>query len=126
MKKYIVTLLLALGIPLLLSADYASNSSRSSSYDIIGIYKKIDLDNGSKVLDSYGNVEDAEAVFEPSRLDLGRYEAELTKIDTDFYHICGTDYYIETRYCYEYASWEDVILNITTNYGYTRGEVIFF
>ena len=55
----------------------------------------------------------------------GKYKVELTKIDTDFYQICGTDLYIETKYCHEYAVREDAIINITSNYGYTRGEVIF-
>lgn len=69
--------------------------------------------------------QEAKAVFVPTKIDTGKYQVELTKIDTDFYQICGTDLYIETKYCHEYAIREEAILNITSNYGYTRGEVIF-
>lgn len=127
MKRYIGLFLLTLCcIPALVSAERPTEASASSSYDIVGIYKGEELDYGSKVIDSYGNVEEAEMVLVPARYDLGRQEVELTRVDTDYYRICGTSYYIETRYCYEYATREDVIINITSNYGYTRGEVIFF
>ena len=80
-----------------------------------------------KFLSEVANItrKDAKAVFVPTKIDTGKYQVELTKIDTDFYQICGTDLYIETKYCHEYAIREDAILNITSNYGYTRGEVIF-
>ena len=97
----------------------------SSSYDIAGIYEKVELKSGSKVIDAVGSVSDASAVLVPTKVDEGKYEVELTRIDKDFYQICGTSLYIETKYCYEYATWDDAILNITSNYGYTRGEVIF-
>ena len=97
----------------------------SSSYDIAGIYEKVELKSGAKVIDAMGSVSDASAVLVPTKVDEGKYEVELTRIDKDFYQICGTSLYIETKYCYEYATWDDAILNITSNYGYTRGEVIF-
>lgn len=112
-------------VPIFVSASHNTNSAASSSYDIANIYEKVELKDGSKSLDSYGNVKDAKAVFVPTKIDTGKYQVELTKIDTDFYQICGTDLYIETKYCHEYAIREDAILNITSNYGYTRREVIF-
>lgn len=51
---------------------------------------------------------------------------KVTREDSNFYRICGTDIFVETRYCYEYATREEVLLNVTSNYGYTRGEIIFF
>lgn len=141
--KRVLTIIFALGlVPMLLSASkvgYGSTvapsepnatahwgASSSDTYDIIAIYEEVDVDYGSRALDNYGNLVEVKKVFIPAKIDTGRYEVELTRIDTNFYHICGTSYYIETRYCYEYASWEDVLLNITSNYGYVRGEVIFF
>ena len=85
----------------------------------------MELKSGTKVIDAMGSVSDASAVLVPTKVDEGKYEVELTRIDKDYYHICGTSLYIETKYCYEYATWDDAILNITSNYGYTRGEVIF-
>lgn len=110
---------------LILSASTTVSSSKANSYDIAEIYEKVDLKSGSKVLDSYGNVKDAKAVYAPTKIDTGKYEVESTKIDSNFYQIYGTNLYIETKYCYEYATRDEAILNITSNYGYTRGEVIF-
>ena len=112
--------------PLFVSAEHPVQMEvGSSSYDIAGIYEKVELKSGSKVIDAVGSVSDASAVLVPTKVDEGKYEVELTRIDKDFYQICGTSLYIETKYCYEYATWDDAILNITSNYGYTRGEVIF-
>ncbi len=118
-------LLLIVVAPILLSSSTHEATRSSESYDVVCIYEKIDLKSGAKSLDSYGNIKDAKAVFEPTDLDRDKYTVELTRIDSNFYQICGTSLYIETRYCYEYAIREDAILNITSNYGYTRGEVIF-
>lgn len=109
----------------LFTSSSSLSTSQASSYDIAGIYEKVELKSGSKVLDSYGNVKDAKAVYVPTKIDTGKYEVELTRIDSNFYQICGTNLYIETKYCYEYATRDDAILNVTSSYGYTRGEVIF-
>lgn len=110
----------------ILTASTTTTSATADSYDIAGIYEKVELKTGSKVLDSYGNVKEAKAVYVPTKIDTGKYEVELTRIDSNFYQICGTNLYIETKYCYEYATRDDAILNVTSSYGYTRGEVIFW
>ena len=89
------------------------------------VYEAVELKSGSKSIDSYGNVEDAKIVLVPTKLDEGKYSVELTKVDSNFYKIYGTDLYIETRYCYEYVTRDDAVLIIESNYGYTKGEVIF-
>lgn len=109
----------------ILTASTTTTSATADSYDIAGIFEKVELKTGSKVLDSYGNVKEAKAVYVPTKIDTGKYEVELTRIDSNFYQICGTNLYIETKYCYEYATRDDAILNVTSSYGYTRGEVIF-
>lgn len=120
-KFYILTIILYI-----ISSSFTLPSlSEASSYDIAGIYEKVELKDGAKVMNSYGNIKDAKAVYVPTKIDTGKYEIELTKIDSNFYQIYGTNLYIETKYCYEYATRDDAILNITSNYGYTRGEVIF-
>lgn len=110
---------------LILSASTTISNSTANSYDVAGIYEKQELKSGSRVIDSYNDVKDAKYVLIPTKIDTGKYNVELTRIDTNFYQICGTSLVIETKYCHEYANREDVILNITLNYGYTRGEVIF-
>lgn len=123
MNRFLRFASLLLCIPMFLAASNISSSS--TSYDIAGIYEKVELKDGAKGLDSYGNIKDVKAVFVPTKVDTGKYEVELTRIDANFYNICGTSLYIETKYCYEYAIRDDAILSITSNYGYTRGEVIF-
>ena len=110
---------------LILSASTTISNSTANSYDIAGIYEKQELKSGSKVIDSYNDVKDANYVLIPTKVDTGKYEVELTRIDTNFYQIYGTSLVIETKYCHEYVARDDAILSITSNYGYTRGEVIF-
>lgn len=125
MKTLLRVLILAICFPLFVSAK-PKESQDAETYTIYKIYEKIELDNGSKVIDSWGNIEDGEAVFVPTEIDRGRYSVEITRINSNFYQICGTSLYIETKYCYEYATREEVLLNITSTYGYNLGEVIFF
>lgn len=125
MKTLLKILALALCFPLFISAK-SMDSQDSESYTIYKIYEKIELDRGSKVIDSWGNIEDAHAVLVPTEIDRGRYDVEITRISSNLYQICGTSLYIETKYCYEYATREEVLLNITSTYGYDLGEVIFF
>ena len=110
---------------LILSASTTISNSTANSYDIAGIYEKQELKSGSKIIDSYNDVKDAKYVLIPTKVDTGKYEVELTRIDTNFYQIYGTSLVIEKKYCHEYATRDDAILSITSNYGYTRGEVIF-
>lgn len=120
-----ITPLLSLILIVLVSSASSWTSSSTKSYDLAGVYEKVELNAGSKSMDTYGNIEEAKAVFVPTKIDTGKYEVELTRIDSNFYQICGTNLYIETKYCYEYATRDDAILSITSSYGYTRGEVIF-
>lgn len=125
MPKLLKFLSLLLTATLILSASTTISSSQANSYDIAGIYEKQELKSGSKVIDSYNDVKEAKYVLIPTKIDTGKYSVELTRIDSNFYQICGTSIVIETKYCYEYATRDDAVLNITSSYGYTRGEVIF-
>lgn len=127
MFRKIIALISIIGAILIISASTpTSHPSGSNSYDVVCIYEAINIPSGSKALDSYSNIKDVKAVYVPTKVDTGKYTVDITRIDSNFYQICGTELYIETRYCYEYATREEVVLNITSNYGYTRGEVIFF
>ncbi|MBE6336719.1 MAG: hypothetical protein E7066_08630 [Lentimicrobiaceae bacterium] len=125
MKTLLKILALAVCIPLFISAK-PMDSHDTESYTIYKIYEKIELDNGAKVIDSWGNIEEAKAVLVPTEIDCGRYSVEITRISSNFYQICGTSLYIETKYCYEYATREEVLLNVTSTYGYNLGDVLFF
>ncbi|MBO6249592.1 MAG: hypothetical protein J6N54_12340 [Bacteroidales bacterium] len=125
-KFFIVIMSSFIGCLVLTSYSFGGNNSSSDSYDIAGIFEKVEVPDGSKVLISLDGLKETDALFVPSKLETGKYTVEVTKEEQDFYHICDTDLYIETRYCYKYATREEVVLNITSNYGYTKGEIIFF
>ena len=125
MPRLLRFLSLLLTATLILSASTTISSSQANSYDIAGIYEKQELKSGSKVIDSYNDVKDAKYVLIPTKIDTGKYSVELTRIDSNFYQVYGTSIVIETEYCYEYATRDDAVLNITSSYGYTRGEIIF-
>lgn len=104
------------------ASAYAINDSES--YDVAEIYERKDLPSGTKVDTGY-DIEDAKYLYVPTTLDYGRYSVEITRVDSNMYRICGTDIYIETRYCYEYATYDDAILVVESHYGYSKGELIF-
>ena len=111
---------------LLTSSSTTDRLKTSSSYDVICVYESVSVPSGTKALDSWGSLKEVETLYVPTKIDVGKYSVELTRVDSNFYSICGTDYFIETRFCYEYALREEVVLNITSSYGYSRGEVVFF
>lgn len=60
----------------------------------------------------------------PTKVDTGKCEIEIARINTNFYQIYGISLVVETKSCHEYATRDDAILSTTSNYGYTRGQVI--
>ena len=107
------------------ASEIVESVSSGDTYDVAQVYEAVELKSGSKSIDSYGNVEDAKIVLVPTKLDEGKYSVELTKVDSNFYKIYGTDLYIETKYCYEYCYSEEVILVVYTGSRYSYGKVIF-
>lgn len=124
MKVFKIVLLTSI-LTMLFTSSSSLSESKANSYNIAGIYEKQELKSGAKIIDSFNNVKEAKYVLIPTKIDTGKYSVELTRIDSNFYQICGTSIVIETKYCYEYATRDDAVLNITSSYGYTRGEVIF-
>ncbi|MBE6228042.1 MAG: hypothetical protein E7115_09255 [Bacteroidales bacterium] len=124
MKTRLIKFLSAMVLILAYATD-ADAQSDLKTYDIAQVYEAVEMENGSKSIDSYGNVEEVKTVLTPTRFDEGKYSVELTRVDTNFYKIEGTSMYIETRYCYEYAYRDDAILILDSYYGYTKGEVAF-
>lgn len=98
----------------------------SSTYTISEIYSGIKPeDSDTKVLTSSGDVEEVDIILVPTKLDIGKYKIEVTKKASNIYRIEGTQIYLETKFCHEYANRETVFLNITSSYGYSKGDVIF-
>ena len=53
------------------------------------------------------------------------YKISVSRKDNNFYKVDGQEIYIKTRYCYEYATNQDSILQVDSNTGFTIGKLIF-
>ncbi|MCB9312591.1 MAG: hypothetical protein H6568_07465 [Lewinellaceae bacterium] len=93
--------------------------------DVMNYYEGVEADRGVKVLTSRDDLVDAELILIPTKIDVGNYKVEVTRKGSNLYKVEGTKLFIETRYCYEYATYEDAILKVEGNYGYSKGKVFF-
>ncbi|SDG72433.1 hypothetical protein SAMN05421827_11026 [Pedobacter terrae] len=121
MKRTISTISLGI-IGIIMLASF--NISKTSEYDIADLYQSTDLNANTKALTEDG-VKEVSVLLTPIKLDVGKYVVSLTKKGKDLYKIDGKNIYIETKYCYEYATGEEVVLKIESTYGYSKGKVIF-
>jgi hypothetical protein len=53
------------------------------------------------------------------------YKVQVTRKAQDLYEVVGQNIYVKTRYCYEYAMYEDAIIEIDSPYGFSVGKIIF-
>ncbi|MEE0974985.1 MAG: hypothetical protein UH853_04645 [Muribaculaceae bacterium] len=95
--------------------------SHADEYSVEAIYEKVDVKRGTIAVDNYGTPREVDYLLVKTSLKSGKYQIELTRKDSNLYHVCGTDYYIKTRYCYEYATYDDAILVVD----YYSTKVIF-
>lgn len=107
----------------ILSAIFAK---AESSYDIAALYSIIKPESGTKAVNSFDQKIDIKFILTPTKVDTGKYVVEVKKIGDNLYQIKGTNICIETRFCHEFASFaEEVVIIIDSNYGYTKGKIIF-
>ncbi len=124
MKK--TTILISFTILLLCTSFTDKHNNATSSCDVANFYRAIEPnDSDTKVLTSSGDLEDVELILVPSKLDVDTYKVKVTRKGSNLYKVEQTDLYIETKYCYEYATFEEAILKVTSSYGYTKGTLIF-
>ena len=97
-----------------------------SSYDISELYSVVKAPTGTKAVGTYDKIVEVKYLLTPTKVDTGKYVVEVKKIGDNLYQIIDTEICVETRYCYEWASFsEKVVLIIESNYGYTKGKIIF-
>jgi hypothetical protein len=111
----------------LLAGIFSSGTSNTTSTecDVVEFYKGIKPSRGTKCLTSYDDLKDVELVLVPTSIKTDKYIVTLTRKTSNLYHIDGTDLYFETRYCYEYATRDEVVLIVESSYGITKGKIIF-
>lgn len=56
---------------------------------------------------------------------IGEYQVTVSRKDKDLYKIEGTNIYIQTQFCFEYAIFENAILDIDSTIGITIGTIYF-
>lgn len=111
---------------LLTTLTSALTASAETSYDIAKIYSVIKPESGTKAVDRLDRTIEAEYILVPTKVDTGKYIVEVKKIGDNLYLVKNSDLCIETKYCREWTSfYKEVVLIIDTNYGYTKGKVIF-
>lgn len=97
-----------------------------SSYDIADFYRVVKPAAGTKAVGKPDKVMEVECILTPTTVNTGKYAVEVKKIGDNLYQIKDSDICVETRYCYEWASFaEKVTLVIDSNYGYTKGKLTF-
>src|SRR6056297_1489726 len=110
MKKFKLIFLITL-ISLISTSFKNTNTAEMSGdeCDIANFYQVIQPESGVKILTSGGDIEEAELILVPAKIDEGTYEIEITRKGSNIYKLEGTKYFIETRYCYKYATSELLI-----------------
>jgi hypothetical protein len=117
MKKFCLIAVLLM----MVSMAFAQNNS----YDIEEIYLAQNLKSGTLGLTKRGNSVELEKILVPVKVDTGRYSIYIQRVDTNLYEIIGKDIFIKTKYCYEYTYRENVIMEITSIYGFSIGKIYF-
>jgi hypothetical protein len=105
--------------------SFTNKAELSEECDVAEFYKAVEPDSDVKVLTTSGDLEEAELILVPTKMEEGTFKIEVTRKGNNIYKVEGTDYYIETRYCYEYATYDEAILKVENNYGYDKGTIIF-
>lgn len=101
-------------------------ANAESSYDIAELYSVIKPTSGTKAVGKYDKTIDVEYILTPTKVDKGKYVVNVKKIGDNLYQIKDTDICVETKYCHEWASYfKEVVLIIESNYGYSKGKIIF-
>ena len=106
--------------------DSAFGAFAESSYDIAAFYEIYKPASGTKAVGRYDKPIEVEYILTPTKAEEGKYVVEVKKIGDNLYQVKDTDLCVETRYCHEWTTYpEEVVLIVESNYGYTKGKLIF-
>ena len=105
--------------------SFIAKTELSDECDVKEFYKAVEPESDVKVLTTSEDIEEVEVILVPTKMEEGTFKIEVTRKGSNIYKVEGTDYYIETRYCYEYATYNKAILKVESNYGYDKGKIIF-
>ena len=104
---------------------FAAICTYADEYTVEVILEKDEAPSYTYALDGFDQLSEVEYILWPTKLDEGTYRVNITRKDANLYKVDGTDFYIRTKYCYEYCYSEEVILVVYTGSRYSYGKVIF-
>lgn len=93
--------------------------------DIEAFYSGVTPTDGTMVLTSQDEIEEAKLLLVPMTVDAGKYVVNITRKGANLYKIDGKNIFIKTKYCYEYSYSKEVAISVESSYGYTKGKIIF-
>jgi len=125
MKSTQLFLLLIVMATITTSFKIMETKKNVTECDVVNFFEVIEPESGVKVLTSDGDLEEVELILIPTIIEEGSYNIEITRKGSNIYKLEGTKYYIETRFCFEYTMFDEAILKVDSNYGYTNGTVYF-
>lgn len=116
MKKYIL---------ILAAVICAAFSAAAEEYDIESLLFTQRIKEGTVGVDRYGDPVQISSLLVPVEINSGNYQIQVTRVDANFYKVDGTDYYIKTKFCYEYCTREDAVLVVKSKYSYYNYSLVF-
>jgi hypothetical protein len=108
-----------------------TTKNASAECEVVQFYEIITPEQGTKFLTKSGEVQEATFILKPVRIDEGTYEVEITRKAPNLYQISQardiklTKYCIETKYCQEFANYTKAIFKVESNFGQSKGRLIF-
>ena len=99
--------------------------------EVVQFYEIVTPEQGVKALTKLGEVKEVSFILKPVRIDEGSYEVEINGKAPNLYQISQakdirlTKYCIETRYCNEYANYKKAVFKVESNFGPTKGKLVF-
>jgi hypothetical protein len=99
--------------------------TQSKKCEIVQIYEVVEPLQTTKVLTKKKELEDVEVLLIPTTLQEGMYHVKLTKMATNLYKVEEKKLYIETRNCFENAIYNQAVIQMDKNFGYTKGFLNF-
>lgn len=113
---------------------YPASRVSETFCEVTGFYETAYSETGFKVLTTTGELAAVDVLLKPAKPDEGSYEIKVTRKAPNLYlvvdcnqtgKIFANKFYIETRYCNEFASYDKATLVIKGNFGVVKGKMTF-
>jgi hypothetical protein len=113
---------------------FPAETYSETTCEVTGFYETTYSETGTKVLTATGELASVDVLMKPVKPDEGSYEITITRKAPNLYlvtdcsqpgKIVANKFYIETRNCHEFASYDKATLVVTGNFGAVRGKMIF-